>query len=116
MLTDVQPTSIAAYHALASKEYQVERIARYILSETKPARWAWIGKVACVLRMEKSTVSARMNELRKTGIVLDGQKYRMVQMGLVQYQPTPMRKVTVQAWALVLDQPASNGVQIQISF
>ncbi len=103
MKTDVQSTSIAAYHTLQTKEQQKERIARFILQETKSARWAWIGKVAGALGMEKSTVSARMHDLKtmtENGdpIILDSVEYEIKFAGKVMDSTTG---VTVQAWALL---------------
>lgn len=95
----VQSTSVAAYHGLTAKQKQTERIARYIITETKHARWAWIGKVSRELGMEKSTVSARMNGIKKSGITLDGQEYEMKFVKKILDCTTG---VTIQAWALTL--------------
>lgn len=64
MKNNIQPTSIAAYHGLQHKDTQKTRIARLLAS--KQNHGLTIGEVAKILHMEKSTVSARVNELRYT--------------------------------------------------
>lgn len=59
MKTRVQITSVEAFHRLVNKEGQAYKIFLYI-EENAPCS---IGEIAKALSMEKSTVSARMNEL-----------------------------------------------------
>lgn len=68
MKTNVRDTSIEAFYKLKNKESQSYRIFLYI-EEYAPCS---LGEVAKALKLEKSTVSARMNELangkKKNGI------------------------------------------------
>ena len=61
MKTRVQITSVEAFHKLVNKEGQKYRIFQHI-EENAPFS---IGEIAKGLNMEKSTVSARINELSK---------------------------------------------------
>ena len=61
MKIKAQITSVEAFHRLVNKEGQKYRIFQYI-EEKAPCS---IGEIAKALNMEKSTVSARMNELSK---------------------------------------------------
>lgn len=60
----IQATSRAAYHSLTKKESQEERVARMLLYYTSRGLDATIGELAHALKMEKATVSARLNGLR----------------------------------------------------
>lgn len=58
-------TAIDAFHAhvgAGKAEAQRERIRNFIASNKKYADWS-IGEIAHALDMEKSTVSARLNEM-----------------------------------------------------
>ena len=59
MKTRVQITSVEAFYRLANRESQKYKIFAYI-EENAPCS---IGEIAKALGMEKSTISARMNEL-----------------------------------------------------
>lgn len=71
MHTKVQETSINSYHSLQHKETQTDKILEYITLRGKATR----GMIAKALKMEKSTVSARVHPLihgaYKNGIMTD---------------------------------------------
>lgn len=106
MKTAVTETSLEAFHTLTDKARQTARIARYLIEETKHARWGWIGKVSRHFHIQTSSVAGRMNELKAHGIRLDGRLYEMKKMGTVKDAVTGK---TVEAWALV--QVVPDGVQ-----
>ena len=99
MKTAVQQTSIEAFHRLTDKARQTARIAQFILDETKEGRAASIGKVSRRLHIQTSTVSARMNDLKKAGIRLGVRDYVMQREADAKDTVT---QVTVQAWSLRL--------------
>jgi hypothetical protein len=61
MKTNVSSTSILAFHGLTNRGTQQDRICEYVEQGA-----ATINMVADGLGMRHSTVSARMNELRKS--------------------------------------------------
>lgn len=86
MKTDVQDTSITAYHDPARQEsaaHQRVKIAEFLIKETKAGRAHCIATVSEALCLsfpslaQKSTVSARMKELKETGYNFKGQPYEM---------------------------------------
>lgn len=61
MLINQAPTAVAAFHAHAGRSAaQRDRILSFI--ESRGGDWS-IGEIARALNLEKSTVSARLNEL-----------------------------------------------------
>lgn len=98
MLTHVATSSLTARaHLQRTGEMQrtAEQVAEVILSETCSGRKVNIAIVQHLLRAkngamwEKSTVSARMNDLKKSGILLNGRNYTMKYMGMA---PCPHNK------------------------
>ncbi len=79
-MTQVKHTSIETYHATATHRQTLrDKIARHILRMDNPAH---IAQVAHDLRLDKSTVSGRINELKKQSVVfIDGHKWRFVESG-----------------------------------
>ncbi len=71
MRTDVQATSIDAYHSRSRRtigQAQCDRIVEYV----ERAGTATIAEIAKALGMEKSSVSARRNELIAAGRLVLG--------------------------------------------
>lgn len=95
----VTQTSIEAYHS-QNLAPQREVVAREILRLTKAGQKAYIGLVARNLKMERSSVSGRWNDLKDIEIWLDGHRYELVLLSdLVR---DPVTAVRVQAWAMKL--------------
>lgn len=106
MKTNVQQTSVEAYHSHEHKATQMERIARWMLYHHTPQGHT-IGEVAAGLKMEKSTVSARMNALKKMDpVYLDLAEYDMLKTCS---RKCRVSSITCQAWVL-----APRGVQLQL--
>ena len=86
MNTKVQETSITAYHDPERQqraECQRVKIAEFLIKETKAGRAHCIATVSEALCLtlpalvQKSTVSARMNEIKKSGYNFKVQAYEM---------------------------------------
>lgn len=106
MKTNVQQTSIDAYHDHPDKGGQCERIARWMLYANRPEGWT-IGEVSRKLGMEKSTVSGRFNDLKKMDTVMvDFAEYDMLQ---VSKRKCTVSGITCQAWVL-----APRGTQLEL--
>lgn len=82
MLTKVTQTSVDAYHSLENEGGQKLVIARFLISETKHARAHSIQTIAEYFKLhcnaalsETGRVSARLNSIKKDGIIYDGQKH-----------------------------------------
>lgn len=89
MKTNVQATSIHAYHANAAfLSESRERVAAEIYRLTKAGKPAYISLVTRNLKekypnTDKSGVSARMNELANDypdGFIMDGMRRKMIEM------------------------------------
>lgn len=110
MRTRVTNTSINAYRqkkpVLTTDR---ERVAAYIISETKHGRPVWRRKIARALGMEVSSVSGRVNEIMKNGIVVDGLEYRIEMLSKKTFDQET--GVTVQAFWLV----HKNSGQIKLA-
>ncbi|MGA3803720.1 MarR family transcriptional regulator [Ralstonia nicotianae] len=80
MRTDVQATSIDAYHSRSRRtigQAQCDRIVEYV----ERAGTATIAEIAQALHIEKSSVSARRNELIAAGrLVLGGRSVQCVKL------------------------------------
>lgn len=66
-------TAIAAYHAhtvSGNASAQRNRILSFIKSRRRKCGWS-IGEIAHSMRLEKSTVSARLNELLHSGALVE---------------------------------------------
>ena len=104
-----QPTSRAAYHGLQFKDSQETRIARLLSAQS-----CTIGEIAATLRMEKSTVSARVNGLRflknkdRRVFLLDGCECEVFSDGK---RKCSRSGITCIAWRLL---PAVANPQLQI--
>lgn len=113
MGTNVQNTSIAAYHGLQHKDTQETRIAR-LLADTR-INGLTIGEVARILHMEKSTVSARINGLRnlpngdRRVFLLDGCECEVFNAGK---RKCSQSGVTCIAWQVL---PAVANAQLQLN-
>ena len=74
MLTRQRETAIDAFHALGAKGAAQRQ---YILEFIKARGGSWsIGELAAELRMQKSTVSARLNEMLESGELTERPKRR----------------------------------------
>lgn len=71
MRTAVAETSIRTYHDRVVPEFESSQ-AGIILEFIARCGESTIGEIAKALRMEKSTVSARQNKLRKDGLLVFG--------------------------------------------
>ena len=100
MKTQVTQTSIKAHAETTTERMTLKkRVAEYALSETRQGRTVWIGKIAHALRLEKSTASARLNEIKKDGVELHGVQYELKH---VRTAKAVGESRTVEQWALVL--------------
>lgn len=70
MRTQAAATSIAAYHGVVQSFASTQEAA--VLAYVERHGESTIGEIAQGLRMEKSTVSARQNSLRKAGELMQG--------------------------------------------
>lgn len=116
MKTQVTQTSIEAYHTVASKNSGKTRleVAMFILSETKQGRPTCLADIHHHFRnhpslREKSTVSARLNEIKNGGIVIDGQEYRIE---FVSSRPSLSTGVKAQHFCLVLAKQEPKQLQM----
>lgn len=108
MKTNVAQTSINAYRQ--EKPFTArEKVARYILQNTKQGRPVWIGRIADELGMEKSSASGRLNEIKKHGATIDGVWYVLA---LIRTARPKGGRCAVEQWALVL--PGEAG-QLKIN-
>lgn len=77
MLTMATETSIDAYHAHVGSgkaHAQRSRIIEFIRANRRfHCDWS-IGEIAAAMRMERSTVSARLNEMLKAGDLVEQPK------------------------------------------
>lgn len=112
MKTKVTDTSIAAYHAHPVKSGQALEVAIYAEKETKGGRLVWISKIADHFALQgrkdlnqTGRVSARLNEIKKHGVILKEKKYRLEK---VKEAVPPDGRCKVEMWALVVDVPAKN--------
>lgn len=93
----VTQTSRAAYAAHHHIETQTARIARHILKHATAAGLS-ISEISAALGMQNSTVSARLNTLKKQPeIHIDGAAYRLV---LAQVRPSRVSSRQNEAWIL----------------
>jgi hypothetical protein len=100
MKTNVTQTSIEAHKQTTTERMTLKKtVAEYALSETRQGRTVWIGKIAKALGLEKSTASARLNEIKKDGVELHGVKY---EIKLVRSARPIGESKKVEQWALVL--------------
>ena len=110
MKQNVTETSIEAYYTLDHNTTKY-KVAAEIIRLTEKGERAWIGKVAKNIGMEKSSVSGRLNELKKEPFVLDGRTYRLVFSGKQKdYQAG--RITTVETWAAVLSNPVGQQAKM----
>lgn len=81
MRTAVAETSINAYHGRVQsfKSTQEDAILSYITKHGEST----IGEIAYALGMEKSTVSARQNSLRKSGALVLGAQRKCTMSGVL---------------------------------
>ena len=101
----VTQTSRAAYAAHHHIETQTARIARHILKHATAAGLS-ISEISAALGMQNSTVSARLNTLKKQPeIHIDGAAYRLV---LAQVRPSRVSASQNEAWIL---QPITKQTQ-----
>lgn len=99
MLTRATETSIEAFHAHVGSgkaSAQRTRILEFIRANRRfHADWS-IGEIAAGLRMERSTVSARLNEMLKAGDLVEQPKRADRQTG-VRIRPVA---INPQQWEL----------------
>lgn len=98
MKTAVAETSIQAYHTIDRNTLR-GKVAECIADRTNAGKRSWIAQIARDLGIEKSTVSARMNELKKGVFSLDGKNYLRLQFA--GRYPDPVTLVTVETWDAV---------------
>lgn len=102
MQTNVRSTSIHTYHETKIKRIpQRETIARYILDKTKHGKRTWGNDIERALNIRINAVTGRVNELKKNGIVLDGQPYRVLETAEPVIDPITKRPAI--GLSLVLD-------------
>lgn len=112
MRTNARQTSRAAYHSLQHVGSQEERIARLLAYHETGLT---IGEVAQKLRMEKSTVSARLNGLRFTKgkearrFLLDHAEMEVAETGK---RKCTISGVTCLTWTV---QPAGQPAQLTLN-
>lgn len=92
----VTQTSRAAYAAHQHIETQAARIARHIRNHATAAGLS-ISEISQALGMQNSTVSARLNALKKMEINIDGAAYRLT---LAQVRPSRVSARQNEAWIL----------------
>lgn len=107
--TAVTETSIAAYHTHPAKGEQVMKVAAYCEKETRAGRLVWIGKIAEHFLIQgnadlgqKSTASARLNEIKDRGVILNGYRYCLE---LIKKDVPTGGRCKVEMWALVIEKP-----------
>jgi hypothetical protein len=107
MQTAVTNTSIRAYHEGQQDRTlgkSAERVAREILKRTRAGQRSWIGQLARDLDLEKSSVSGRLNDLKKLqAIQLDGHAYRLEFAGNVTDREGSGKRA--ETWSLILIPP-----------
>jgi len=81
MRTNVAETSINAYHGRVQSFRSTQEDA--ILDHIAKHGESTIGEIAHALRMEKSTVSARQNSLRKSGRLVFGLQRKCRRSGVM---------------------------------
>lgn len=95
--TAVTATSRRAYHS-EDRSTILHSIARYILSQKQHKKSTSIGAISRALNMDKSSVSDRLNDLKKMkSIILDAKEYILVSTGV---ERDPVTKKTVEMWTL----------------
>ena len=101
MKTNVQPPSILAIHAHTGLESQRVKVAKFILSETRAGRWAWISKIARSIPelSQKSSAARALNALKNVDIELDGFTW-VLNKGVSHVPKGEKRKVEV--WSIIL--------------
>lgn len=65
MKTDIQPTSLEAYDSI-----DLSRQQRIIVGALQRLSRSCIADIATYLRWQRSTVSGRLNDLKKAGILI----------------------------------------------
>lgn len=119
MKTDVQATSIHAFHtnaAILSDSRQ--RVAGEIYRLTKAGQPAYISLVSKNLSLDKSSVSARFNDLAniEDGFMLDGMRRKMHKLQNRVFDPESGKNGQwVNAWAIILyEAPQDGGAQLSM--
>lgn len=84
-MSNVTETSRAAYHSHETKDSETLALARYIMNRSKHGQKTWIAIAARELNREKSSISGRMNDIKKImesngHIEIEGRKYELVKM------------------------------------
>ncbi len=107
MKTNVTETSREAYHALQEEKKLslVQTIAAYILEQTRAGKPTCIADINHHFRVhpslfQKSTVSARLNELKQNGVTLKGRRY-ILQM--VEVKKSTSTNVRAEHFCLILE-------------
>ncbi len=108
MKTRVTQTSIETYHTL-NKNTQLLLIAAFLAKETKAGKSHSIKtiaehfmKVGNASLREGGTVSARLNDIKKDGIVYDG---RVMHLELVEKKKNPTGRTAEFYWLVNAKQP-----------
>lgn len=99
MKTNVKETSIQAYHTI-DRNTQAYKIACVIAENTKAGIPSTINGIYRQTGILPSTVSGRLSDISRYGVVIDGVPYKLKEAGK-QRDPKTMKTVTV--WALVVD-------------
>lgn len=111
MKTKVTQTSLGAYAAIAPKiDEMTVRVASKILERTNSGLRSWISQLSRDIPMDKSSVSARLNALKKDGatVIIKNQEYRLIFCG---YEKDPISRVKSETWNLV---HAKAGQQLNL--
>lgn len=104
-------TAINAFHEKDRASLQ-DKVALCILTATRQGKRSCIGTIAAELRIENSTASARLNEIKKEGgYKIAGVWYNLEPAGLMK---NPRSGVNVEAWALVLPKPKREPEQLNL--
>lgn len=98
MKTAVTQTSISAFNRIDRTSLR-GRIAAHIKERTESGYRSWIAQIARDLGLEKSTVSARFNELKKDPFTFDGEQFYRLEFA--EKKVDPITLITVETWGMV---------------
>lgn len=73
MLTNVRETSISAYHELRDTG-RLGKQQQTILDQIKPGRDYSLREISRLTNIEINAVSGRVNDLKKLGLLVEGEK------------------------------------------
>lgn len=109
MKTNVRDTSRAAYHTI-DRNTNAYKIACVILENTKAGKPSTINSLYRQTGMLPGSVSGRLNDIAKDGVIIDGIPYKLQEAGKKRDEQT-FKTVTI--WALVVDR-AKEATQLEM--